>query len=524
MTTIRRVLVSVSDKRGLVDFLRVIVSKGAEILSTGGTAKTLRESGLAVTDVSAYTGSPEIMDGRVKTLHPRVHGGILMRELDEDRAALASIGGAPIDLVVVNLYPFEETLRRAGASHEDLVEKIDVGGPAMARAAAKNHARVAVVVDPADYAKVQAEIEAEGAVSHSTRVALAAKAYAHTAAYDGAIAGYLSSLSDDGGRDRFPRSLHLGFERAYSLRYGENPHQQGAFYRDRGAGEGTLGRAESLGSGGKDLSFNNLVDVDAALEAVREHAAPAAVVVKHCNPCGVARGATLEASYRAAREADAVSAFGGIVALNDVVDAATARALAETFLEVVAAPGFSDEALAILRARKNLRLLSLGHWLPADHVATAMKCVSGGLLVQDRDATARGEVERGRVVTHRAPTEEELRALTFGWAVCKHVKSNAIVLTRSDEGVLRTVGVGAGQMSRVISVDIAARKAGALAAGSALASDAFFPFADGLERAAEAGVRAVAQPGGSVRDEEVIAAANRADIAMVFTAVRHFRH
>jgi phosphoribosylaminoimidazolecarboxamide formyltransferase/IMP cyclohydrolase len=524
MTSIRRVLVSVSDKRGLADFLRVLTAQGAEILSTGGTAKTLREAGLAVTDVSAYTGSPEIMDGRVKTLHPRVHGGILMRELDEDRAALASIGGAPIDLVVVNLYPFEETLRRAGASHEDLVEKIDIGGPAMVRAAAKNHARVAVVVDPADYPRVQAEIAADGVVSHATRVALAAKAFAHTAAYDGAIVGYLSSLGEDGARERFPRSLHLGFDRAYSLRYGENPHQEGAFYRERGAGEGTLGRAESLGSGGKELSFNNLVDVDAAIEAVREHAAPAAVVVKHCNPCGVAQGPTLEASYRAAREADPVSAFGGIVALNDVVDEGTAKALAETFLEVVAAPGFSDAALAVLRARKNLRLLSLGHWLPADHRATAMKFVGGGLLVQDRDATARGEVARGRVVTKRAPTEDELRALGFAWAVCKHVKSNAIVLARADGGGLRTVGVGAGQMSRVISVDIAARKAGDLAAGSALASDAFFPFPDGLERAAEAGVLAVAQPGGSVRDEEVIAAADRAGIAMVFTAVRHFRH
>ncbi len=524
MTTIRRVLVSVSDKRGLADFLRVIASKGAEILSTGGTAKALRESGLAVTDVSTYTASPEIMDGRVKTLHPRVHGGILMRELDEDRAALASIGGAPIDLVVVNLYPFEETLRRAGASHEDLVEKIDIGGPAMVRAAAKNHARVAVIVDPADYAKVQAEIESDGVVSHGTRVALAAKAFAHTAAYDGAIAGYLSSLGDDGSHERFPRSLHLNFERSYSLRYGENPHQQGAFYRERGAIEGTLGRAESLGSGGKELSFNNLVDVDAALEAVREHAAPAAVVVKHCNPCGVAKGATLEASYRAAREADPTSAFGGIVALNDIVDEATAMALAESFLEVVAAPGFSDGALTILRARKNLRLLAVGHWLLADHHATTMKYVSGGLLAQDRDATARGEVLKARVVTNRAPTDEELRALTFAWAVCKHVKSNAIVLARGDGDVIRTVGVGAGQMSRVISVDIAARKAGDLAAGSVLASDAFFPFSDGLERAAEAGVRAVAQPGGSVRDEEVIAAANRADIAMVFTAVRHFRH
>ena len=524
MTTIRRVLVSVSDKRGLLGFLRGVGGPGVQILSTGGTAKALREGGLEVTDISTYTGSPEIMDGRVKTLHPRVHGGILMREIEEDRAALASIGGEPIDLVVVNLYPFVETLRRAGATHDELVEKIDVGGPAMVRAAAKNHARVCVIVDPDDYAQVQAEIEADGAVSHATRVAMAAKAFAHTAAYDGAVAGYLSSLGDEGVRERFPRSLHLDYTRAYTLRYGENPHQDGAFYRERGAAQGTVGSAASLGSGGKELSYNNLVDVDAAVEAVREHDGLAAVVVKHCNPCGVAVAGSLEAAYRAARDADAVSAFGGIVALNGVVDVATAKALAETFLEVVAAPSFDADALEILRARKNLRLLALGALPRADQRAATVKHVSGGLLVQDRDATAGGEVASGRIVTKRAPSAQELAALGFAWSVCKHVKSNAIVLASCDGGAQRTIGVGAGQMSRVVSVDIAARKAGEASRGTVLASDAFFPVPDGVERAIEAGVRAIAQPGGSVRDAEVIAAADRADVAMVFTAVRHFRH
>ena len=524
MSAIRRALVSVSDKRDLIPFLKALTARGVEVLSTGGTAKTLRDADVPVTDVSAYTGSPEIMDGRVKTLHPRVHGAILMRERDDDREALASIGGAPIDLVVVNLYPFEETLRRPGASHDELVEKIDIGGPAMVRAAAKNHARVTVVVDPADYARVLAELDRDGAVSHATRVALAAKAFSHTAAYDGAIAQYLSGVDDDGVREPYPRALHLSFERMYPLRYGENPHQGAAFYRERGAVEGSLGRALSVGKGGKELSFNNLVDVDAALDAVREFSDPAAVVVKHTNPCGVAVGGSLGAAYRRAREADSVSAFGGIVALNRAVDADTAAALVETFLEVVVAPAFDDEALAVLHTKKNLRLIATGPWLPASHPGRVLKAVSGGVLVQDRDARGDGEVLSGRVVTKRAPTAEDLRALSFAWSVAKHVKSNAIVLAQGDGDGVRTVGVGAGQMSRVVSVEIACQKAGDLARGAALGSDAFFPFPDGLERAAAAGVRAVAQPGGSVRDAEVIAAADAHDIAMVFTDVRHFRH
>ena len=527
---IHRALLSVSDKSGLVPFARALAARGVELLSTGGTQKALADAGIPVTSVESYTGSPEVMDGRVKTLHPKVHGGILMRG-EQDQADLERLGGSRIDLVVVNLYPFAETLARAGSSHDEVIENIDIGGPAMVRSAAKNHARVAVVVDPKDYAGVLAEIEAEngaGEVSLATRRRLAGKAFSHTAAYDGLVSGYLTSAEGDAIPDRsalYPASLTLAFERAYPLRYGENPHQSGAFYRDRDAGPGTLARAESLGAGGKELSFNNLVDVDAALEAVREHDQPAAVVVKHSNPAGVATASDLVTAYRFAREADPVSAFGGIVALNREVDEATARVLAETFLECIVAPAFSPEALGLLRAKKNLRLLATGAWLAADLAERTFKRVSGGLVVQARDATAAGEVQKGRVVTKRAPTPGELLALDFAWRVGKHVKSNAIVLARADEsGVLRTVGVGAGQMSRVESVKIAVGKAAHESQGSVLASDAFFPFPDGLQKAADHGIAAVAQPGGSVKDDEVIAAADRAGIAMVFTGARHFRH
>ena len=521
---IRRALLSVSDKTGLVPFAQALTARGVELLSTGGTHKALAAAGVPVMTVEAYTGSPEVMDGRVKTLHPRVHGGILMRGAVDD-ADLERLGGRPIDLVVVNLYPFAETLAKSGSSHEDIIENIDIGGPSMVRSAAKNHARVTVVTDPSDYEDLLVELEASGEVSISmaTRRRLAAKAFAHTAAYDGQIAGYLSTAEADSPSDRaerYPRHLIQAFDRAYRLRYGENPHQTGAFYRDRNARPGSLATAESLGAGGKELSFNNLVDVDAALEAVREFDGPAAVVVKHTNPCGVAVAADLATAYRTAREADPVSAFGGIVALNRVVDVATAQILAETFLECIVAPAFAEDALALLRGKKNLRLLATGAWLPADHAELTWKRVGGGLVVQDRDASAAGEVEDARVVTRRAPTDDERRALAFAWRVCKHVKSNAIVLARDG----RTVGVGAGQMSRVESVKIATGKAGELTRGSVLASDAFFPFPDGVELAGELGVTAVAQPGGSVKDADVIAAADRSGMAMVFTGVRHFRH
>jgi len=518
MAQTKRALVSVSDKRGVVDFVRGLARRGIEVLSTGGTARTLREAGLEVRDVSDYTGSPEIMDGRVKTLHPRVHGGILMRDSDEDRTALAGIGGAPIDLVAVNLYPFEQTLER-GASHAEIIENIDIGGPSMVRSAAKNHARVTVVVDPSDYDDVLAAIE-DGGAGPDLRARLAAKAFAHTAAYDGAIAGYLTSVRPDGARATFPGTLTLQLERAYECRYGENPHQRGAFYVERGAIEGSLARAVSLDAGGKELSFNNLVDLDAALDAVRELDRPGAVVVKHTNPCGVAVADELEVAFRAAREADALSAFGGIVALNGEVDEGTARALTESFLECVIAPGYVPTALELLRKKKNLRVLATGAWLPASHAGLTFKRVGGGLVVQDRDATAACEVRTGRVVTRRAPADAEVRGLELAWRVCKHVKSNAIVFALED----RTVGIGAGQMSRVVSVQLAAQKAGDLARGAVMASDAFFPFPDGVEAAAAAGITAVAQPGGSKKDADVIAAADAAGMAMVLTGHRHFRH
>ncbi|HEY8090498.1 MAG TPA: bifunctional phosphoribosylaminoimidazolecarboxamide formyltransferase/IMP cyclohydrolase [Polyangiaceae bacterium] len=516
---IRTALVSVSDKSGLFPFARALHDRGVRILSSGGTAKALAAEGIPVETVESYTGSPEVMDGRVKTLHPRVHGGILSRG-ERDRGDLERLGAREIDLVVVNLYPFERVAADPASSHEHIVENIDIGGPSMVRSSAKNHARVTIVCDPADYAGVLQEIQQDGDTTPSTRAVLAAKAFAHTAAYDAAISGYLSGREPDGSRAKFPRYLTLPFERAYGLRYGENPHQAGAFYVERAAPAGSLARAESLGAGGKELSFNNLVDVDAALDAVREFDRPAAVVVKHTNPCGVSVAASLAHAYLEAREADPLSAFGGIVALNREVDEATAKVLAETFLECVVAPSFAPSALELLRAKKNLRLLATNGWLGPEHAALTAKRVGGGLVVQDRDATAAGEVTRGKVATKRAPTAEELGSLEFAWRVCKHVKSNAIVLARGET----TVGVGAGQMSRVVSVQIACEKAGERARGSVLASDAFFPFPDGVEAAAKAGVTAVAQPGGSVKDPDVVAAADVLGLAMVMTGVRHFRH
>jgi phosphoribosylaminoimidazolecarboxamide formyltransferase / IMP cyclohydrolase len=512
--TIRTALLSVSDKQGLVALARRLAARGIALLSSGGTARALESEGIAVRTVESYTGSPEVMGGRVKTLHPRVHGGILCRG-DVDAGDLERIGGVPIDLVVVNLYPFERTLGE-GASRERVIEDIDIGGPSMLRSAAKNHSRVTVVCDPADYERVVHAIEEKGDVSSEVRVELAAKAFAHTAAYDAAISAYLSKDADH----EFPRYLTLPFERAYTLRYGENPHQRAAFYMDRNAPQGSLATAKSVGTGAKELSFNNLVDLEAALDCVREFERPAAVVVKHTNPCGVAQADSLEQAYLAAREADSVSAFGGIVALNREVDESTAKLLCETFLECIIAPRFDDAALEALRAKKNLRLLQTGTWLGPTHAALQFKRVAGGIVVQSRDASAKGEVVGGRVVTRRSPTAQERAALDFAWRVAKHVKSNAIVLAQGD----RTVGIGAGQMSRVVSVEIASKKAGELAKGAVLASDAFFPFPDGVEKAILAGVTAVAQPGGSVKDGDVIAAADAGNCAMIFTGVRHFRH
>ncbi len=516
---IRTALISVSDKAGLAAFAHALVDHGVRVLSSGGTAKTLGSEGIRVETVESYTESPEVMGGRVKTLHPRVHAGILSRG-ERDRADLDRLGAREIDLVVVNLYPFERVAGDATSTHEHIIENIDIGGPSMLRSAAKNYSRVTVVCDPKDYPRVLQELQEHGDTTMRTRAEFAAKAFAHTAAYDGAISGYLSSREPDGSRSQFPRYLTLTFERAYGLRYGENPHQLGAFYVDREPPEGSLAGSLSVGAGGKELSFNNLVDADAALEAVQEFDQPAAVVVKHTNPCGVAVAASLASAYATARDADALSAFGGIVALNREVDEATAKMLAETFLECVVAPSFAAPALDVLRAKKNLRLLSTAGWLGPDHVALTYKRVGGGLAVQYRDATAAGEVTRGKVVTRRTPSPDEFEDLEFAWRVCKHVKSNAIVLARAQT----TVGIGAGQMSRVVSVQIACEKAGTKARGSALASDAFFPFPDGVEAAARAGVTAIAQPGGSVKDGEVIAAADALGLAMVLTGVRHFRH
>jgi phosphoribosylaminoimidazolecarboxamide formyltransferase / IMP cyclohydrolase len=519
---IRSAILSVSDKTGLMAFANALAQKGVTLISTGGTYSTLKAGGVPVESVESYTGSPEVMSGRVKTLHPRVHGGILARAGLDD-AELERLGGRLIDLVVVNLYPFEQTLEKPGASYEALIENIDIGGPSMLRSAAKNHDRVTVVCDPADYRLVLDELARDGDVGRATRERLAAKAFAHTAAYDAAISGWLSARAE---QDGYPRYLTLTLEKAYALRYGENPHQSGAFYRERNAPAGSLGTAESLGSGAKELSFNNLVDVDAALDAVREFENPAAVVVKHTNPCGVATAPMLADAYRSAREADAMSAFGGIVALNREVDDTTAEILAETFLECIIAPGFSPGALDRLRSKAALRLIATGEWLTASHVARQFKRVGGGFVIQDRDRTGPGEVAEGRVVTRRAPTQAELSSLTFAWAVCKHVKSNAIVLATPGRspGVYETIGIGGGQTARVVAVQVACEKAGDRAKGAVLASDAFFPFPDGVQAAARAGVAAIAQPGGSKKDDDVIAAANEAGVAMIFTGVRHFRH
>jgi len=518
---IRRALLSVSDKTGLVSFARALHERGVELLSTGGTFQTLEQAGIPVVAVDRYTGSPEVMDGRVKTLHPKIHGGILARE-GHDEADLERLGAGFIDLVVVSLYPFEKTLKTAGSTFEELIEKIDIGGPSMVRSAAKNHARVAVICDPADYGPVLEEIERHGEIPAELRRRLAGKAFAHTAAYDAAISGWMTGLSESDG---FPRHLTLPLVKGYGLRYGENPHQRGAFYVQRDASEGTLARAESLGTGQKELSFNNLVDASAALEAVRELVGPGAVIIKHACPCGAATAPSLDVAYKAARDADPVSAFGGIVALNRQVDEATARLLAETFLECIVAPSFEEGALALLRQKANLRLLATGAWLPAEHADLVAKGIGGGYVLQDRDASAAGEVENGTVVTESKPDAALLAALEFAWAVCKHVRSNAIVLARQvAPGVYATVGIGGGQTARVNAVKIACEHAGDLARGAVLASDAFFPFADGPEVAAQAGVTAIAQPGGSKKDQEVIDAANRMGLCMVMTQRRHFRH
>jgi len=519
MFNVRRALVSVSDKRGLIPFVQGLAELGVEVLSTGGTCRQLREAGLDVIEVSEKTGFPEIMDGRVKTLHPVIHGGLLGRR-GTDEAVMQQHGIEPIDLLVVNLYPFEQTIAREDATIDDAIENIDIGGPAMIRAASKNHDGVAVCVSPDDYDDVLAKLNAEG-LGLEDRRRLAAKAYAHTASYDTAITRYLSaSLGDDLLGDRFLYSGGLS-ER---LRYGENPHQEAAFYVDQQAPGGSLASAKQLQ--GKALSYNNIADSDAALECVKQFAAPACVIVKHANPCGVAVAGDILEAYEKAFRTDPTSAFGGIIAFNRPLDAKTATAIIEKqFVEVIIAPAVDTAALEACSSKKNVRVLETGDWSAAGGSSATgfdFKKVSGGLLVQTSDMGVITEADL-KVVTKKAPTQEQIRDMLFAWTVVKYVKSNAIIFCKDN----MTIGVGAGQMSRVYSTKIAAIKAadeGLDVSGSVMASDAFFPFRDGIDAAAETGISAIIQPGGSMRDEEVIEAANEHGLAMVFTGMRHFRH
>jgi len=524
---VTQALISVSDKRGVLAFSQQLAAMGVKLLSTGGTAKLLRDAGLAVTDVSAHTGFPEMLDGRVKTLHPKVHGGILARrDLPEHMSTIEAAGISRIDLVVVNLYPFEATIAQPGCTLEDAIENIDIGGPAMVRASAKNHGNeaggVGVVTDPDDYDAVLAELAAhDGQLSYATRFNLAVKAFTHTARYDSAISNYLTRLTPEGGQAEYPNRLQLAFDKVQDLRYGENPHQSAAFYREPKAAPGGIADYQQLQ--GKELSYNNIADADAAWECVKAFdpaQGPACVIVKHANPCGVALAGSALDAYRKAFSTDPTSAFGGIIAFNGEVDAAAAEAVSAQFLEVLIAPAYTPEALALLKAKQNVRVLVVP--LAPATASLDLKRVGGGLLVQTADIARISEAEL-KVVTKRAPSAQELRDLMFAWRVAKYVKSNAIVFCKDGQ----TVGVGAGQMSRVDSARIAAIKAeaaGLTVVGSVVASDAFFPFRDGLDVLARAGATAVIQPGGSMRDAEVIAAADEQNIAMVLTGFRHFRH
>jgi phosphoribosylaminoimidazolecarboxamide formyltransferase/IMP cyclohydrolase len=509
-----RALISVSDKTGVVDFARGLVELGVEIVSTGGTARTLKEAGLPVTYISEVTGFPEILDGRVKTLHPAVHGGILALRTPEHLNQLEAHHITPIDIVAVNLYPFRETIARPGVTLEEAIENIDIGGPAMVRAAAKNHRYVLVVVNPARYPQVLKAL-AEGNISPELRLELAREAFAHTAAYDSAIAAYLQKQSQ--GDEPFPPAWHMSVELVQPLRYGENPHQKAAFYRDPTVTGPCVANAVQLS--GKELSFNNILDLNAALELVREFIDPSVVIIKHNNPCGAASADELATAYRLAYEGDPVSAFGGIVACNRTVDEETARQMASIFLEAIIAPDFTPEALDILARKANLRLLKTGPLTGPSSDRLDIRKVNGGLLIQEADLelTRPDEV---RVVTEKQPTAEQLAEMAFAIAVVKHVKSNAIVITKNRQ----LIGVGAGQMNRVGAARIALEQAGEKARGAVLASDAFFPFRDTVDEAAKAGIAAIVQPGGSVRDEESIAACNEHGIAMVFTGMRHFKH
>ena len=521
MVKIKRALISVSDKQGILEFAKFLQSQDVEILSTGGTAKLLAENNISVTEVSEYTGYPEMMAGRVKTLNPKVHGGILGRRgIDEEVMAKNEI--LPIDLVVVNLYPFEATIAKPDCSLELAIENIDIGGPTMVRSAAKNNESVAIVVNAVDYKVVMEEMQANnGSVSKTTRYKLAVKAFEYTAAYDGAIANYLGAISDSGEKQKFPNTYNKQFVKSQDLRYGENPHQSAAFYVERKLKDASVCSAKQIQ--GKELSFNNIADTDAALECVKQFKEPACVIVKHANPCGVAIDSSIAAAYQRAFATDATSAFGGIIAFNQKLDAETAQSIVDKqFVEVIIAPEIADDAKEILAAKGNVRVLECGYWEKETVDGFDYKRVNGGLLVQDRD---NGIVllEDLKVVTKRQPTEQEKVDLLFAWKVGKFVKSNAIIYAKQGQ----TIGVGAGQMSRVYSAKIAGIKAadeGLEVKGSVMASDAFFPFRDGIDAAGEVGITAVVQPGGSMRDQEVIDAANEHGLAMVFTGMRHFRH
>ncbi|EIZ0690067.1 bifunctional phosphoribosylaminoimidazolecarboxamide formyltransferase/IMP cyclohydrolase [Vibrio parahaemolyticus] len=524
---IRRALISVSDKTGIVEFAQALVERGVDILSTGGTARLLAEQGIAVTEVSDYTGFPEMMDGRVKTLHPKVHGGVLGRR-GQDDDVMAKHGINPIDMVVVNLYPFAETVAKDGCTLADAVENIDIGGPTMVRSAAKNHKDVTIVVNASDYDRVIAEMDAnDKSLTLETRFDLAIAAFEHTAAYDGMIANYFGTMVPSYGENKegdeeskFPRTFNQQFEKKQDMRYGENGHQAAAFYVEANPQEASVSTARQIQ--GKALSYNNIADTDAALECVKEFNEPACVIVKHANPCGVALGKDILEAYNRAYQTDPTSAFGGIIAFNQELDAETATAIVERqFVEVIIAPSVSTEAIEVVAAKKNVRLLECGEW-STKTTGFDVKRVNGGLLVQDRDQ-GMVSLDDLKVVSKRQPTEEELKDALFCWKVAKYVKSNAIVYAKGD----MTIGVGAGQMSRVYSAKIAGIKAadeGLEVAGSVMASDAFFPFRDGIDAAAEAGIKCVIQPGGSMRDDEVIAAADEHGMAMIFTGMRHFRH
>ncbi|SLM49544.1 fused IMP cyclohydrolase; phosphoribosylaminoimidazolecarboxamide formyltransferase [Nitrospira japonica] len=517
MASIKRALISVSDKTGVVDLAKGLEALGAEILSTGGTAKALRDAGVKVTDVAAYTGSPEILDGRVKTLHPKIHGGLLGRRsvpAHVDQMKQHNIG--PIDVVVVNLYPFEATISKPHCPFDEAIENIDIGGPSMLRSAAKNHEDVFVVVDPADYPRVLEAAKSTGDTGPLRRE-LAMKVFQHTGRYDSLIAGYLEKQIH-GATAKFPKILSLQYELAETLRYGENPHQQGAFYRELHSQEPSVSRGKILH--GKAMSYNNFLDANSALELAKEYDETAVAIIKHNNPCGVALGATPVEAYVKARETDPVSAFGGVIAFNRPVDLAAAKEITSTFVEVVIAPGFTDDALAELKRKKDLRLLDVGPLVKVTQEGYDLKKLVGGLIIQDRDLGVLTDLRSLSVPTVRKPTDEEYAACAFAWKVCKHVKSNAIIYAKPGQ----TVGIGAGQMSRVDSVKLAAMKAQMPIKGCVMASDAFFPFRDGIDAAAQAGITAVIQPGGSIRDAEIVKAVDEHGMTMILTGMRHFRH